>query len=167
MQERDLTLAQQGDPAAFERLVTPYLKGLFAFIRRRAGNEGEDVYQETLLAAWRAIPGFSAASSLKTWLYAIAGYKCVDALRRKARAPLTQEADETLGDGGFEEGSLEKIDLNTALKRLDSEDQALLQLVYLEGFTLSESASVLGIPEGTVKSRLYTLRKTLKDQLGR
>lgn len=166
MQDRDLTLAQQGDPAAFERLVTPHLQGLFAFIRRRAGNEAEDVYQETLLGAWRAIGGFAGSSSLKTWLYAIAGYKCQDCLRRKARAPVTGEANETLGDEGFEEGSLLKMDLDSALKRLPEGDRSLLQLVYAEGFTLREAAGVLGIPEGTAKSRLHRLRTTLQAAMG-
>ena len=166
MPERDLILARKGDTAAFERLVTPHLKGLFAFIKRRTGFEAEDVYQETLLGAWRAISGFSEGSSLKTWLYAIAGYKCADALRRKTRAPVTVEADETLEGGGFEESSLQRLDLGNALKRLPEESQSLLQLVYTEGFTLKEAAGVLGIPEGTAKSRLHALRRTLKELMG-
>lgn len=166
MPETDLARARDGDPAAFERMVTPLLPGLFGFIRRRLGQGAEDAYQETLLAAWRAVGGFSGQSSLKTWLYAIAGYKCADALRKMSREPGTEEAGDALAEEPFEEKSLERMDLKAALAALKPEDQSLLYLVYAQGFSLREAAGSLGIPEGTAKSRLHTLRKRLKNSLG-
>ena len=166
MAEVDLSLARKGDPEAFERLVTPHLNGLFGFICKRTGAMAEDVYQETLLSAWRAIPGFKEGSPLKTWLYAIAGYKCLDALRRKSRELQHTELDEDLESPGFEENSLRGMDIRQALAALNKEDQSLMYLLYTQGFTQKEAAAVLGIPEGTVKSRLNRLRKALKEKLG-
>lgn len=166
MPETDLARAREGDPAAFERLVTPLLPGLFGFLRRRLGQGAEDAYQETLLAAWRAVGGFSGQSSLKTWLYVIAGYKCADALRKRGREPKTEEAGDALAAEPFEEGSLERMDLKAAVLALKPEDRSLLFLVYSQGFGLREAAETLGIPEGTAKSRLHALRKRLRTSLG-
>jgi len=163
--EHNLMLARQGDPAAFERLLTPHLAGLFGFIRKRVDRMAEDVYQETLLAAWRAIPGFKEEASLKTWLYAIAGYKCADAIRSLARQPHLEQLDEATPSPGFEEDSAGRLVVKTALGRLGNADQQLLYLVYSQGFTQREAASILQIPEGTVKSRLHRLRGTLKAHL--
>lgn len=166
MQEPDLERARRGDPAAFERLVNPYLKELFFYIRKRVGQQAEDAYQETLLAAWRAIPGFKEGSTLKTWLYAIAGYKCADALRQKGREPQWAGLEEHSRQAGFEEEQVKAMTIRDALAQFDGEDQALLYLVYTQGFTQVEAAMLMGIPEGTVKSRLYRLRNQLKARLG-
>ncbi|NLX83373.1 MAG: RNA polymerase sigma factor [Clostridiales bacterium] len=163
--DTNLRLAQAGNPTAFERLLSPYLAGLYGFIRKRVGQMAEDVYQETLLAAWRALPGFKEDASLKTWLYAIAGYKCADALRRQSRQPRQEERQEDAAVPGFEEDSAQRLDVKAALSSLDQEGQDLLYLVYSEGFTQAEAARILGIPLGTIKSRLYHLRRHLKDRL--
>ena len=163
--DHNLMLARQGDPAAFERLLTPYLAGLFGFIRKRVDRMAEDVYQETLLAAWRAIPGFKQEASIKTWLYAIAGYKCADALRHKSRQPQVTELEDAAPGPGFEEDSTRRLDIRDALDALPPEDRQLLYLVYGQGFTQGEAAGILQIPEGTVKSRLHRLRGTLQAHL--
>lgn len=165
MSESDLTLAQRGDPAAFERLVSPHLKGLYGFILKRTQNQAEDVYEESLLAAWRAIKGFQRGSTVKTWLYAIAGYKCTDAIRKNASSPAFKELDETQAVPGFEDDSVTAMDLRTALSHTSDDDQALLHLIFHEGFTQKEAGDLLGIPEGTVKSRLNRLKKQLKLSL--
>lgn len=167
MSSSTLIQAKNGNPAAFQCLVTPHLQGLNGFIRRRVGQgEAEDVYQETLLAAWQAIHSFTGDSSLKTWLFAIAGYKCADALRRLARQPQTVEDRESLGSPSFEQASVSRMDIHQALAKLSKENQSLLYLVYAEGFSLQEVAIHLGIPLGTVKSRLHTLRGGLRETLG-
>ncbi len=166
-----LKKAAGGDPEAFAELAGPFLKGLYAFIRCRVPRGAEDLYQETLMEAWRGLPGFDGRASLKTWVYGIARHKCLDQLRREYRrpvAPLMPEGE--AGPGvpveGFEDGAVRRIDLQTALRGLNGEDRGLLQLVYAEGFSVREAAQILCIPEGTVKSRLHSLRKALRQALG-
>ncbi len=166
MNELDLQHAQAGNPAAFERLVTPHLNGLYGFITRRVGQDADDTYQETLLGAWKAINSFQGGSSIKTWLYAIAGYKCMDALRKKARTPVPAEMLVEPSQDSFEEESMRRIDMKNALTTLSPEDRSLVFLAYTEGFTRREAADIMGIPEGTVKSRLHRLRHELKKHLG-
>lgn len=165
MNEMDLKLAQAGNPAAFERLVTPYLAGLYGFISRRVNWDSEDVYQEALLGAWRTIGSFQRDSSFKTWLYAVAGYKCMDALRKKARTPIPAEMLVEPAQEGFEEDSMRRLDINNVLAKLSPEDSSLVYLVYTQGFSNREAAQTLGIPEGTVKSRLHRLRSQLRANL--
>ena len=165
MEQDDLRLAQQKNPHAFECLVAPYLRGLYGFIVHRVGEEAEDVYQDALLSAWYSIGRYTGGSSLKTWLYAIAGNKCMDHLRKKYRTPHTTELDERTAGPGFEEQSDRTLDLHSAMETLASQDKALLYLVYAQGMTVAQAAQVMDIPEGTVKSRLFTLRKRLRNTL--
>ncbi len=145
----------------FEASVHPFLEGLFAFIRCHAPGEPEDVYQDTLLSAWEGFERFRGDAAMKTWLYAIARFKCLDALRKKYRKqdlPAEEERTE-----GFEDTAVRRADLHTALEHLKADDRALLYMVYAQGFLQKDAAEVLGIPEGTVKSRLHALRKQLKQ----
>jgi len=82
------------------------------------------------------------------------------------RQPQMEEMDERAASPGFEEGTLARMDIRDALDALGAEDQQLLYLVYHEGFTQKEAGVILGIPEGTVKSRLYRLRGILQQALG-
>ena len=84
-----LVLAQAGDGDAFRELSEPYQRELLVHCYRMLGSlqDAEDTLQETLLAAWRAIPGFEARSSVRTWLYTIATNRCLNARRAIRRRP--------------------------------------------------------------------------------
>ncbi len=151
---------------AFEAQVSPLLKGLGGFIRLKAPEHWEEVLQETLLAAWQSRHSFREQSSFKSWIYAIARYKTMDALRRIVRVRQQEEGEEALQETcqeGFEEQTVERLTLENMMSRLKTEDKSLLYLCYAQGFTLKEAADILGIPEGTVKSRLYGIRKKLRE----
>ena len=81
---RELSRARSGDGAAFERLVAPYRRELQVHCYRMLGSfqDAEDMLQETLMAAWRALDGFEGRASVRTWLYRIATNACLGALRR-------------------------------------------------------------------------------------
>ena len=119
-----------------------------------------------MLGAWRNIRGFGGNASFKTWLYAIAGNRSMDALRKQARAPEFSELDEQHSQEGFEETAARAMDIRESLGKLCSEDQTLLYLLYTQGLNQKEAAAILGIPEGTVKSRLHRLRALLQQRLG-
>jgi RNA polymerase sigma-70 factor (ECF subfamily) len=78
-----LELAQDGDGDAFAQLVDPYRSELHRYCYRMLGSltDADDLCQETMLSAWRAIGGFCGRSSLRTWLYRIATNRCLNAIR--------------------------------------------------------------------------------------
>src|SRR5215471_6863042 len=83
------TAGESPDSETFERLVEPYVSELRVHCYRILGSvpDAEDVLQETLMAAWRGLPGFEQRSSLRVWLYRIATNRCLNALRSRARRP--------------------------------------------------------------------------------
>lgn len=156
-----------GSRDAFEQAVGPHLKGLYAFIRHLNRGDCDDIYQETLLAAWQGIGRLRDQESLRPWLYRIARFKAMDALRRSYRREAREEAwPRELPEAGFEALSALRLDLHQALATLTSQDRALLYLIYNQGFTYRQAGQAMDIPEGTAKSRLFTLRRRLKALMG-
>jgi len=92
--EELLDQARSGDGQAFRQLIEPYRGELQVHCYRFLGSvqDTEDLLQETLLAAWRGLPGFEGRSSLRSWLYRIATNRCLNALRDGARRPREQPA---------------------------------------------------------------------------
>jgi RNA polymerase sigma-70 factor (ECF subfamily) len=132
---------------------------LYRFARRALGDEGlaEEAVQEAFLRAWRASSSYDPArSSQRTWLYAILRNVVIDLARaRRARPPLA-------GEGGAEaavDGELDRVlthwQVELALADLDEDHRHALLEVHWRGRPYAEVASDLGIPTGTVKSRVY------------
>src|SRR6266513_4359264 len=89
-QRRLLAAAQAGDERAFRQLVEPYRHALEVHCYRMLGSaqDAEDMSQETLLRAWRALPRFEPRAQFQTWLYRIATHACLDELERRPRRPV-------------------------------------------------------------------------------
>src|SRR5687767_3434793 len=87
--ERRLARAQAGDEDAFRELTDPHRRELQLHCYRMLGSaqDAEDLLQETLVAAWGALPGFERRSSLRTWLYRIATNRCLNVMRERERRP--------------------------------------------------------------------------------
>lgn len=152
---------------AFEQAVGPHMKGLYAFIRHLNRSDCDDIYQETLLAAWQGIGQLREQESLRSWLYRIARFKAMDALRRSYRREAREEAwPEELPQAGFEALSALRLDLQQAMSTLTRQDRALLYLVYNQGFTFRQAGQAMDIPEGTAKSRAFNLKRRLKALMG-
>ncbi|MBN1629850.1 MAG: RNA polymerase sigma factor [Thermoleophilia bacterium] len=141
----------------------------FTFNLLRDRNAMDDVLQEVYLKAYRALPGFRSESRLSTWLLRIAYTTCVSHLRAAGREPLPDsELVEGRGGVSFEElveGLSLRGQLAAALATLPAELRACLLLVYREGLTYEEAASVLGVAPGTVGWRLHEARKRLAGAL--
>jgi RNA polymerase sigma-70 factor, ECF subfamily len=161
--------AQHGDQEAFAAVIRHYDPGLRALAYRLLGDRDlmDDVLQEAYVKAFRALPRFRGESRLGTWLYRIAYNACLDELRRSYRTeevPLEAEVPSRAGDPG--DVAARSRDLAQALAALPSEERAAVLLVDAQGFDYRESARILGIPEGTVASRLNRARASLRIALG-
>jgi RNA polymerase sigma-70 factor (ECF subfamily) len=154
-----------GDKAAGEQFVIEHYEAIFRFLRNLTGNkeDAEDLTQQTFLRAWEALPSFRGDSSLSTWLHSIAYREYTHWLRsRREFVPLDEIVD--MPDEQANQ-NLEAVLLRWAIYRLDPEHREVFVLYYVQGFSVSEIAKIIGVPAGTVKSRLFFARQKLKELL--
>ena len=144
-----------------------YLKILYNFIYLHASSRDcEDILQDTLLAAWQGLQT-QTVSSLKPWLIGIARHKVLDRFRTAYRAEffdienyesLLIEKDET-------ETLIARLDLAEALKILNNQEAELVFMVYAAGLSYTEISAITGVPVGTIKSRIYSIKSKLRKKL--
>jgi RNA polymerase sigma-70 factor (ECF subfamily) len=166
-----LARARAGDEEAFAVLVRHYDPGLRALAFRLLGSRDrmDDALQEAYVRAYRALPRFRGEAKLGTWLYRIVYNACLDELERGRRAGLVlvpdfpDEEDSSPGPG---EAVARRDELARALAALPTEQRAAVLLVDAQGFTYRAAGRILGVPEGTVASRLNQARAVLRVALG-
>ncbi len=163
---------QEGSRNAFERLVTRWQDRLWRHAYRLTGREDAawDVMQDSWMRVTRGLTRLAEPSSFRRWAYTIVTRAAMDRARREGREEATPlESPELQADDATERTEREEAVamLRAALRRLPREQGVVLSLRYLEDFELWELAEILGVPEGTVKSRLYHARQRLKDILER
>jgi RNA polymerase sigma-70 factor (ECF subfamily) len=174
--------AQQGDVAAFERLIGEHLPLVRRFARAfaRGQEAAADLAQDALLKVYRSIGGYRFQSSFSTWLYAIVRNVYLDDTR--SRAGRDRAAERPLEPGGLDADPTADADAPRADRRLEREEvrrhvwealgtippefRATLVLYDIEGLTYEEIAVIEGAPLGTVKSRLSRGREHLRRVLG-
>jgi len=170
-----VSLSQTGSTEALDGLARRWTPRLLRYAARMLGRSGEaaetarDVVQETWVGAIRGLRGLRDPAQFPTWIYGIATRKCVDAIRASmrrrrldARAAVDSDSDRPVTGLTPEQ----QIDLGTAIRGLPPIHRAAVHLFYGEDLSVEEIALVLGIPAGTVKSRLHHAREALKRQLG-
>ncbi|MBI4728238.1 MAG: sigma-70 family RNA polymerase sigma factor [Acidobacteria bacterium] len=163
-----------GDPHAFGEIVARYERQVWAVALRMCGEpeDARDVAQETFVSAMRGLRAFRADARLSTWLHRIAVNASLDLLRRRGRRE-TRALDDVCDrpdPGPGPEESAERAEragaVRAALARLSPDHRATIVLHDLEQLGYSEIAGVLGIPLGTVKSRIHRARLELAGMLG-
>jgi RNA polymerase sigma-70 factor (ECF subfamily) len=177
-----LRLAAGGDGRAFHKLVDRHAQSLYRLAYSLAGNaaDAEDLVQECLAGAFKGMDRFEGRSSVKTWLSRILVTQ-VARWRRKRRGKnalsiqnLTGASDDRRSDGGdwFESNGADpadqvarRQDVQAALQKLSHEHREVVVLREFEGLAYEEIADVLGVPRGTVESRLHRARAELKGRL--
>lgn len=164
------------DPDAFGELFGRHRDRLWAVAVRTLGDpeEAADALQDAMIAAFQRADRFRGDSAVTTWLYRIVINAALDRMRRRAARPTTawqdEEALDALATGGRSladpsDSSDTAIDVRAALQRLAPEQQAALVLVDMLGYSVFDAAQVLGVPEGTVKSRAARGRARLLPRL--
>jgi RNA polymerase sigma-70 factor (ECF subfamily) len=181
--ESELILAaRKGDLDAFNQLVLRYQDRIYNLAVRILGDEDDagDITQNTFLTAYLNLPRFRN-DSFRSWLYRIATNACYDIFRQHKRHPVMSMENEDLVDeklfpldnfsssnmmpeAEFDRHELEEV-VQHALIQLDMDQRAAVILVDQQQFDYREAAQVLGIPIGTVKSRLARARLRLRDIL--
>jgi RNA polymerase sigma-70 factor (ECF subfamily) len=156
-----------GDRGALRALYERHASWLMLRLDRRCADPGlaEEALQDTFVAAWRGAGRYRGQGDVAAWLWGIAIRRLLDRLRGRA-APLLQEPQAI--EPSAEEQVLMGIeygDLAGALDRLSPELRAVLQATVLDGLTTREAARLLGIPEGTVKTRALRARRQLREAL--
>jgi RNA polymerase sigma-70 factor (ECF subfamily) len=162
--------AQQGDRQAFSELVRCHRKGVINVVYRMCGdaNLAEDAAQEAFIRAWQHLPNYKPRSPFRNWVYRIATNAARDVLRRERE---TVDIDElalaTSGEGP--EATTEREErgerVREAVLALPPASREVLVLREYEGFSYREIADALGIPIGTVMSRLNYARNHLRKSL--
>jgi RNA polymerase sigma-70 factor (ECF subfamily) len=168
-----VVLSQAGSVDAFEGLARRWTPRLLSYAARMLGGSADsaeavrDVVQETWVGVVRGLRSLRDPSQFPAWIYGIATRKCADAIRantRRRRFDAVVAADvERQAETSPPES---QIDVATAIRALPPTHRAVVHLFYREELSVEEIASVLGIPAGTVKSRLHHARLALKQQLG-
>lgn len=161
-----------GERDAFDEIMRTHEDRVFSVCLRLLGDRESalDATQETFLTVFRKASQFEGRSAVGTWIYRIAVNTCYDLLRRSARRPTTPMPDHLdpadHGAGDALESAMVRPDVERALAALPPEFRAAVVLADIEGVALPEVARALGVPLGTVKSRLFRARRLLAETLG-
>ena len=162
----------QGDRLAMQVLFARHHVRVYRFVLRLVRNEAsaEDLISEVFLDVWRQADRFEGRSAVSTWLLAIARFKALSSMRRKPDEELDDEAAGAIEDASdTPEVSLQKKDkgavLRNCLEQLSREHREVIDLVYYHEKSVEEVAEIVGIPEATVKTRMFYARKKLSELL--
>jgi RNA polymerase sigma-70 factor (ECF subfamily) len=162
--------ARAGDHGAFERLMRSHLDAVYGHALRFFGDQAtaEDAAQEVWVKVYRAMGDFDGRSAFSTWLYRVTRNVCLDMFRRGKRqaSPVDPLELPQIPSGEFADATATAADLERAVAALPPEDRDAFNAVALFGLTYADAGTVLGVPAGTVKSRVSRARRTLVARLG-
>jgi RNA polymerase sigma-70 factor (ECF subfamily) len=152
--------AKQGDKVAFERLIEENTISMYWLAKSILKSEADigDAIQETILKAYIGLTNLRKESVFKSWLLRILVNECNAILRLHKKVTCVEVLEEGIN---FDQYSLDKDCILSAINNLDQDLRATVVLYYYEELSIKEAAVILNIPEGTVKSRLARARKKL------
>ena len=173
---------QAGDPAAFDALVIKYSPRLYGLVYNMTSNHEDtnDLLQDVFAKAYRSIGGFRGNSAFYTWVHSIAVNMTINFLKKRGRR-LTMSLDDM--DAGVEnnkefieltsstnpvrEADLSELQirLNEAMMKLSYDHRAVVTMFDIQGMPHAEIAKILGVSEGTVRSRLFYAHRQLQNYL--
>jgi RNA polymerase sigma-70 factor, ECF subfamily len=161
-----------GDRLAMQVLFARHHVRVYRFVLRLVRNEAtaEDLISEVFLEVWRQAGKFEGRATVSTWMLSIARFKALSALRRRTEDELDEETASAIADQADDpETALAKQDKGAALRqclgKLSAEHREIIDLVYYHEKSVAEVAGITGIPEATVKTRMFYARKKLSELL--
>jgi RNA polymerase sigma-70 factor (ECF subfamily) len=163
--------ARRGDRNALDRLLQLHFDRVHSLCRRVMANDADtdDATQEALLAICRGIGRFDGRSSFSTWIYRVTTNSCLDELRPKGRRPIAM-ADDAMPavsvPDRFTDDIVDRVEIDAALAQLSPDFRAAVVLRDLCQLDYDEIGEVLGIPPGTVRSRIARGRAHLARVVG-
>jgi RNA polymerase sigma-70 factor, ECF subfamily len=167
-----ITRIATGDRLAMQVLFARHHVRVYRFVLRLVGNPAaaEDLISEVFLDVWRQAARFEARSQVSTWLLAIARFKALSVLRKRPEQELDEEKAGQIEDTSDDpEVAAQKKDkseiLRKCLQGLSPEHREIIDLVYYHEKSVEEVAEIVGIPEATVKTRMFYARKKLGELL--
>jgi RNA polymerase sigma-70 factor, ECF subfamily len=161
-----------GDRLAMQVLFARHHVRVYRFVLRLVRNEAtaEDLISDVFLDVWRQAGKFEGRSAASTWMLSIARFKALSVLRKRTEEELDEETAGAIEDHGDDpEVSLAKKDKAAALRqcltKLSAEHREVVDLVYYHEKSVEEVAGIVGIPEATVKTRMFYARRKLSELL--
>lgn len=158
--------SQTGEKDAFEQLVSRWQNPLWRHAYGLTGDREAawDAVQDTWVAVVRGIRRLEDADAFPKWVFTILRNHCTDWVKRRQKSRHLEEElqPDIEGTPSHEVSTAARVDVWTALAGLDERQREMVSLHYTQGFGTREIAEITGIPEGTVKSRLYHAREELR-----
>lgn len=150
---------KEGDPKAFELLVKRWSKKLmsFAYKYTKSVDAAKDIVQESWISIHKGIFTLQDVSKFASWAFRITYNKSIDHLRKQKRQELTEVAIDIESNDEDQWPTVESL-----LQKMPAQHKLILTLFYLEQQSIKQIASILKLPEGTVKSRVFYARELLK-----
>ncbi len=162
----------KGDRLAMEELYGRYRVPVYRFVLRMVRNPttAEDLNSDVFLDVWRQAGTFEGRSAVSTWIFSIARFKALNALQRRPMEELDDDKAGAIEDQADDpEIALAKKDkaavLRACLLKLSAEHREIVNLVYYQHKSVEDVAGIVGIPEATVKTRMFYARKKLSELL--
>jgi RNA polymerase sigma-70 factor (ECF subfamily) len=167
-----ITRIAAGDRLAMQLLYMRHHVRIYRFVMRLVRDQelAEDLISEVFLDVWRQADKFQARSAVSTWILSIARFKALSSFKRHVEEKLDEETAAAIKDAGDDpELAIRKKDqgeiLRKCLSRLSPEHREIVDLVYYQGTAIRDAAAIVGIPENTVKTRMFHARKRLSELL--
>lgn len=157
--------AQAGDERAFETLVRTHIDAVYGHALRFFGDPtaAEDATQEVFVKVFRSLGSFDGRSSFSTWLFRVTRNVCLDMARARTRVPVPMDLTDfdppRTGDASDAIALAQAVE--TAIRTLPPEEREALGAIALFDLSYEQAAEALGVPIGTVKSRVFRARKAL------
>ena len=164
---QDIERARDGDREAFGRLYEAVALDLYRMALYTLGGpqDAEDMVAETFLEAWKGIHNLRETDRFRQWMLRILSVRCKRRVARYIQEKGNIDIDDYLEEGVPDTGG-PRAEVRDAMARLAPDERQIVLLSVLEGYTMREIAGMLGLPQGTVSSKLHRTLKKLRQMLG-